>query len=241
MIILSDIVLDFGDTSGEILIDGLAHYWDLDADSMRPLAMYLRESNAAVVPRVILLDHSDEKKDSVLLPLKTYCGKISNSMRFSVNHHDLFLVSSIDKCLLETYLQPIESNFVLSCSADFVTHNYLIPAKCETLVLETNLSQNIITEVDIFPLSCRLKELDNKFLYELDPFLLPELDWYGIGARLVSEATIQRQVLVDVKEQNNQLQTSMIDIEVSPPVSYYDDYLLMDLDGYTLGELDRKI
>lgn len=240
MIILSDIIINHGYTSDDIFINSLAHYWDLDADSMLPLLMYLK-TNAAVTPRVILLDCSDAKKDSVLLPLKTYCGKISSSMKFSVNPHDLFLVSSLDKCVLKTYAEPIADDLIISCDAAFATYNYLTPVEYEPFVLETSILRNISTEVDIFPMSCRLTELDNKFLYELDPFLLPELDYYGIGTRLVSEIDIQNQVLLDVKKQDTQVQISTVDMEVSPPVSYYDEYLLMDLDGYTLSELDRKI
>lgn len=240
MIILSDIVMNFGGTSGEIFIDGLAHYWDIDADSMIPLVICLR-SDASVTPVVILLDHSDKKKDSALMMLKTYCGTIRNSMRFLADRHNLFLVSSLDKCVLKVYTKPDANDFIISCGADFVTHSYMIPPEYELFDLDTSISQNIGAEVYIFPMLCRLAKLDDKRLYELDPFLLPELDWYGIGVQLMSEAAVQNRAFINAAEQTNQLQIPTIDMEASPPISYYGEYLLMDLDGYMLSELDRKI
>lgn len=241
MIILSDIIMQYGYTSDDIIIKGLAHYWDIDADTLGELDMYLR-TNAAVTPYVIILDHSDEKKDSALLFLRTSCDKINTSMRFEVNPNNLIPSSSLDKCLLETYVEPIMNDFTLACEADMIAYSICTPAEPALLVLKTDVSDDIHTEVDIFPMSCKLMELDDKFLYELDPFLLSELDYYGIGARLVSEADIHYEVLInDMEEQTAQLQAMSVDMEVSPPLSYYDEYLLMHFDKYVLSEMDAKI
>lgn len=206
MIILSDIVLDFCDTSGEVFIDGLAHYWDLDAESMLPLLMYLK-SNAAVTPRVILLDCSDEKKDSALLPLKTSCGKISSSMKFSVNPHNVVLGTAIDKCLTETYTEATASNITITSGADCAAYTYLIPDVCEPLKLKTGIPDGVCAEVHL-PMLCKLTELDNIYLYELDPFKLTEIDYFGLGSRLVSELSIE------TKPQGNTMQTSTVELNI---------------------------
>lgn len=241
MIILSDIIM-YGYTSDDIIIKGLAHYTDIDADALGKSDIYLRTNAAVTTPYVILLDHSDEKKDSALLFLRTSCDKISADMRFDINPNGLILSSSLDKCLLETYVEPIINDFTLACEADMVAYSICTPAEPALLVLQTEVSDDIHTEVEIFPMSCRLTELDDKFLYELDPFLLSELDYYSIGARLVSEADIHYEVFIsDMEEQTAQLQAASVDMDASPPLSYYDEYLLMHFDKYMLSEMDAKI
>lgn len=207
MVFLSDIVLDFSDTSGEVFIESLAHYWDLDAESMLPLLMYLRESNAAMTPHVILLDHSDEKKDSALLQLKTYCGKISSSMKFSVNHHHLVLGSAIDKCLTESYAKPAAGNITITGQADCMAYTYLVPAVCEPLNLKTDISGGVCTEVQL-PTLCKLTELDHIYLYELDPLKLTEIDYFGLGSRLMSEVSIE------TSPQGDAMQASTVELNI---------------------------
>lgn len=240
MVILSDIVPDFEGTSADIFIDALAHYLDLDADSVLPLLVYLK-SDAAVTPGVILLDHSSQKKDSLSLTLRSYYLKITGNMHFAVNPGNLFLSSSMDACVLNAYTGAGVDNLRISCNADFITSSHLIPSEHEMLALKTSIFQNMGTEIRIHPMSCKLAKLNDKYIHETDPFLLSELDWYEVGARLTSEVAIQKQIPIDTSEQISHLQAAATDMYASPRVSYYDEYLLMDLDVYTLEELDRKI
>lgn len=225
---------------GDIIVTGLTHYYDWDSDMFAPLTMALK-TDASMVPHVILFDCSDEKKDSAVLRLISSCNKISSSMKVSLNQQATALTTLVDKCLLQTYSDVYPNVSRLSCDADMIAYSIMIPESDEMLSLTSDISEDIFTEIDIMPLACRLSELDDMLLYELDPLLLRELDYYGLGARLETSAYILEEFSLELENQDAQLQSSMVDMDVSPPVSYYDEYLLMDLDGYKMSELDEKI
>lgn len=239
MVILSDIVIN-GCTTADIIIDGLIHRLDMDRKDLLPSAIVLK-TNADVIPYVVLLDCSIDKKDSILLPLESYCGKISNSMIVPIEQDKLSLIASIDKCQLKTFTDASSCDFNLIGEADVVAYSYLSQIKYDELSLKSYITEDLLTMVHIYPFGCKLSQLDDMYLSELDPMPILDIDTYGMGTKLIlSDIDFKTIVNIDNNTFSTKLQSS-IDISVSLPIQYYDDYSLTEFDEYTLDDLGRGI
>lgn len=190
MVIISDIIINHGYTEENIIIDDLAHYWDLYADSIAPLAMVLKTNDIPVIPYVILLDHSFEKKDAALLHIKSHVSKINSSVVIPVERQTLSLISSAKKCVLHSSSDTSENNIKLSFGADVAMSFYVNPDS-QDMHMQSDIMHGVHNHVYLFQEGCKLSTLDDMYLHELDPYLLSEIDNH-VGARLSSS-------LVDLK------------------------------------------
>lgn len=233
--IYADIVINRGYTESDIIIDGLTRYYDLDSRDFTPSAMVLK-TNSSVVPYVILLDCSVDKKDSAVLKLRSACGKMSSSMIIPVKASEMSLIASMGKCVLHTATGASYHNFKLSCKADVIAYS-CFPVD-ESMTLQTTISEDTSHRIYIDLCGSKVFSLDDMYLWELDPLTLSEIDRYGLGTGLVTAIdSISTEFYISDSVEIATGLDSSLDIEVSPPVANFDNYLLMHLDPYTIGDL----
>ena len=93
MIILSDIIMD-DCTSDDIIVNGLAHYWDLTSKDLGDLKIVLRQSNEAVklLSKMFCKDAT--------FHINIACGDMNMSTRLPINANQLLLSSNISKMLM---------------------------------------------------------------------------------------------------------------------------------------------
>lgn len=241
MIILSDIIINHGHTTSDIIIDGLVHYHDFDKTMLSPAAIVLK-TNASVLPYVILMDNTIKQRSTVLLPLQSYCGAINNDMIILVESNELSLIASLDKCLLKTSMTTTDNSLNIVCEANVLAYSYLSSAIHENLVLNSHITKDILTKVHVYPLWCKLLEIDDVSLSSLDPLPLSEIDTFSIGTQLFTpKIDIKTNIYISDNCSFESKLQSTATLIVSPPIKYYDDYLLKGLDNYTLYELGRGL
>ena len=108
--------------------------------------------------------------------------------------------------------------------------------------LKSSVTDNIHSSIKIYPMICKLVNIDDILLHELDPLLLSEMDYSLGGTRLVSGVSkIQNDVYIkDKSEQSAHLKLSSPDVSTMALLRGYDEYLVMHFDKYTLDDMDKK-
>lgn len=185
MNILSDIILDHGYTAADVIIRGLVRYTDFLPKDCPPLLMFLK-SDGAVVPYVFVLDKSDEKRDSVSFSLQTLCS-IENIVKMQPEQSMMRLAAEPVDTATQSMLAPTADTMKLDCNINMVSIAIAEPENSD-MILQSGISDNAHTQVLIGRPECKLKNLDDMYLYELDPYLLSDLDYYGTDTRLVADA-----------------------------------------------------
>lgn len=152
---------------------------------------------------------------------------------------DIF-ISSLSHYLDWSGGDLLSSDIILKSSNPKVVPDvYILSGKENiSLALKTEARDNIYTEIELCPKRCWLKDLNSVLLSELDPLPLSEVDYYGVGTRLISSSEVDLQLLTNCNEQDIQIEIENIELEASPTLGRYDPYLLMDLDVYTTKVLD---
>lgn len=115
-------------------------------------------------------------------------------------------------------------------------------SKYDSFRLEESITNNIHSSVKLYHMTCKVAELDDALLKDLDPLLLSEMYYYKVGTQLVTEILkIQNQLNIrDDIEQTAQLKLSLDDILLLAALSYYDEYLVMHFDKYSMDDMDKK-